>query len=102
MSPRRLDHLAFALLTFAALMLNPAAGAAERYAGTCDVEFEGDSTSTLHRPSPTSRWSVVDTNAANQALLHTRLEIKPRQLSIYHQKRDANIVRMFRVIAFPA
>jgi hypothetical protein len=77
--------------------------AAELYAGRCDVEFEGDSTLHAFTGSLTNLALAVrcDTNAAGAAVLSTRLEIRPRQLTTHHHKRDANMYRMFQDGRYP-
>jgi len=82
----------------------PAAGAVERYVGTCNVEFEGDSTLHAFTGHITNIALVVftDTLAPSQAVLNTRLEIKPRHLTTHHKKRDANMYKMFQEDRFPS
>jgi polyisoprenoid-binding protein YceI len=79
------------------------ANAAEKYTGTCNVVFEGDSTLHAFTGDITNVTVVVicDTNAAGVAVLNTRLEIAPKQLSTHHEKRDANMYKMFQSDRFP-
>lgn len=79
------------------------AHAAEKYAGTCNVVFEGDSTLHGFTGDITNLALVVtcDTNAAGIATLQTRLEIAPQQLSTHSSKRDANMYAMFKSDRFP-
>jgi polyisoprenoid-binding protein YceI len=44
---------------------------------------------------------LCDTNAAGEATLNTRLEISPKQLTTHHEKRDANMYKMFQSDRFP-
>ncbi len=77
--------------------------AADKYVGHCDVVFEGDST--LHGfTGDITNVAVIafcETNSAGAALLHTRLEIAPKQLSTHHEKRDKNMYVMFKPDSFP-
>lgn len=97
-------NLVSSLLVFAALLrCGPSLEAAERYVGHCDVIFEGDST--LHAftgdiPSVPLAVTCV-TNDSGEALLNTRIEIGPRQLTTHHAKRDANMYKMFQPDRFP-
>ena len=79
------------------------AGAAEKYVGHCDVVFEGDST--LHGfmgdITNVPVTVICDTNGSGEALLNTRFEIGPRQLTTHHAKRDANMYKMFQSDRFP-
>lgn len=80
-----------------------AATAADRYVGRCDVVFEGDSTLHAFTGDITNMPLTVlcETNDAGDALLSTRLEIGPRQLTTHHAKRDANMYKMFQADRFP-
>jgi hypothetical protein len=77
--------------------------AVDRYAGTCDVVFTGDSTLHAFTGNITNIAVVVfcDTNAAGGAVLNTRIEIAPRQLTTHHEKRDKNMYAMFEPDRFP-
>lgn len=79
------------------------ANAAEKYTGTCNVVFEGDSTLHAFTGDITNVTVVVicDTNAAGVAVLNTRLEIAPKQLTTHHEKRDKNMYVMFKPDSFP-
>lgn len=79
------------------------ANAAERYVGTCNVVFEGDSTLHAFTGDITNITVVVfcDTNSAGVAILNTRLEIAPKQLTTHHEKRDKNMYAMFKPDSFP-
>jgi hypothetical protein len=93
------------LLLVASLLL----GASQRtcrdkYIGHCNVVFEGDST--LHafhrRHHQRQRWSCFATPMPpGCSVLNTRLEIAPKQLSTHHEKRDANMYKMFQSDRFP-
>jgi len=103
MKIRRLLEAPMALLTFTALMLNHAALAADKYIGRCDVVFEGDATLHSFSGCITNMTLVVwaDTNAANEEVLNTRIEIKPRQLTTRQKSRDAKMYEMFKEDRFP-
>lgn len=77
--------------------------AAEKYSGTCNVVFEGDSTLHGFTGDITNLALVVvcDTNSTGGAVLNTRLEIAPKQLSTHHEKRDKNMYAMFQSDKFP-
>lgn len=94
--------LFLALLPFAAAFTSPA-HAGDRYTGTCNVVFEGDSTLHSFTGDITNLTLIVlcDTNAAGAAVLSTRLEIAPKQLSTHSNKRDANMYEMFKADKFP-
>lgn len=91
------------LIGFRLLVSGGCVQAAETYQGHLDVVFEGDST--LHKfTGDITNISVVvvcTTNAAGEALLNTRIEIGPKQLTTHHQKRDANMYKMFQSDRFP-
>ncbi|MEK7780792.1 MAG: hypothetical protein AAB370_04755, partial [Verrucomicrobiota bacterium] len=76
---------------------------ADKYPGHCDVVFEADSTLHAFTGDITNIAVLVlcDTNAAGEALLNTRLEIGPKQLTTHHEKRDANMYKMFQPARFP-
>lgn len=94
---------------FLALLLSLAAAlastthAADRYAGTCNIVFAGDSTLHAFTGDITNIAIVVscDTNATGAAVLNARLEIAPKQLSTHHEKRDKNMYAMFKPDKFP-
>ena len=92
--------LTFGLALFA--LLAPAK-AADKYTGTCNVVFEGDSTLHAFTGDITNIAVVVlcDTNSAGVAVLNTRLEIAPKQLTTHHAKRDKNMYVMFQSDRFP-
>lgn len=97
-------HFPTALLVTSAWLLLAGSGlAAEKYVGTCNVVFEGDST--LHGFSGNITNIAVEvhceTNSAGAAVLNTRLEIAPKQLSTHSAKRDANMYEMFKPDKFP-
>jgi polyisoprenoid-binding protein YceI len=77
--------------------------AAEKYTGRCDVVFEGDSA--LHGftgdITNVQLTVICETNNSGEALLNTRVEIAPRQLTTHHAKRDANMYKMFQSDRFP-
>jgi polyisoprenoid-binding protein YceI len=77
--------------------------AGENYVGHCDVVFAGDSTLHGFTGDITNVPVTVrcETNNTGQTLLHTRIEIGPRQLSTHHAKRDANMYKMFQSDRFP-
>ncbi len=77
--------------------------AAEQYVGSCNVLFEGDSTLHGFTGDITNVPVVVycETNAAGVAVLNSRIEIRPKQLSTHHAKRDANMYQMFQSDRYP-
>lgn len=81
---------------------NGARGAA-KYIGHCDVVFEADSTLHAFTGDITNIAVLVlcDTNATGEAILNTRIEIGPKQLTTHHEKRDANMYKMFQSDRFP-
>jgi hypothetical protein len=81
---------------------NGARGAA-KYIGHCDVVFEADSTLHAFSGDITNIAVLVlcDTNATGEAILNTRLEIGPKQMTTHHAKRDANMYKMFQPDRFP-
>jgi polyisoprenoid-binding protein YceI len=91
------------LFSLALLLLLGQAHAAEKYIGTCNVVFAGDSTLHAFTGDITNITVVVfcDTNSAGAAILNTRLEIAPKQLSTHHEKRDKNMYAMFKSDKFP-
>lgn len=91
-----------ALLTISLAFAIPAA-ATDKYVGTCNVVFEGDSTLHAFTGDITNLAVVVlcDTNSAGVAVLNTRLEIAPKQLTTHHAKRDKNMYVMFKPDSFP-
>jgi hypothetical protein len=76
---------------------------AERYIGHCDVVFEADSTLHAFTGDITNIAVVVlcDTNTAGETILNTHIEIGPKQLTTHHEKRDANMYKMFQPDRFP-
>lgn len=90
------------LLSLAAALVLPCT-AADQYAGTCNVVFEGDSTLHAFSGNITNVALVVfcDTNATGAAMLNTRIEIAPNQLTTHHKKRDVNMYKMFQPDRFP-
>ncbi|MGC3957989.1 MAG: YceI family protein [Verrucomicrobiota bacterium] len=92
-------------VTFAVLCLGflLQATAADKYTGNCNIVFEGDST--LHAfTGYISNIAVIvlcDTNTSGTAILNTRLEIAPKQLTTHHEKRDKNMYTMFQPDKFP-
>jgi hypothetical protein len=93
-----------ALLATAALpVFGNAVEAADKYAGRCDVVFEGDSTLDAFAGDITNvpLTVICSTNGAGEALLNTRIEIGPRQLTTHNTRRDANMYKMFRSDGFP-
>lgn len=91
------------LVTGITLLLCRRGYAAENYVGTCNVVFEGDSTLHGFSGDITNIAVVVvcETNSAGAAVLSTRLEIVPKQLSTHSAKRDANMYEMFKSDKFP-
>jgi polyisoprenoid-binding protein YceI len=91
------------LVLSALLRLAAAVEAAEKYVGRCDVVFEGDSTLHGFTGDITNVPLTVlcETNHSGEALLSTRVEIAPRQLTTHHAKRDANMYKMFQSDRFP-
>lgn len=91
------------LFSIAYLALLGQANAVEKYVGTCNVVFEGDSTLHAFTGDITNIAVVVfcDTNSAGAAILSTRLEIGPKQLTTHHEKRDKNMYAMFQSDKFP-
>lgn len=91
-----------ALLTIVGAVALPSR-AADHYTGTCNVVFEGDSTLHSFTGDITNLALIVssDTNSAGVAVLSTRLEIAPKQLSTHSNKRDANMYEMFKPDKFP-
>lgn len=85
------------LLSLAAALVLPCT-AADQYTGTCNVVFEGDSTLHAFNGKITNVALVVfcDTNVTGAAMLNTRIEIAPKQLTTHHEKRDANMYKMFQ------
>jgi hypothetical protein len=79
------------------------APAADKYTGVCDVVFEGDSTLHAFTGDITNIALVVfcDTNSAGTAVLNSHIEIAPKQLSTHHEKRDKNMLTMFKPDRFP-
>ena len=69
----------------------------KKYAGRCDVAFEGDSTLDRFSGNVTNLPLKVlcATNEAGKAILSTRLGISPYQLTTHNKKRDANMYKMF-------
>jgi polyisoprenoid-binding protein YceI len=67
------------------------------------VLFEGDST--LHGftgdITNVPLTVICETNNSGEALLNTRIEIAPQQLTTHHAKRDANMYKMFQSDRFP-
>jgi len=93
-----------ALLVTAVSLLFAGSGlAADKYVGTCNVVFEGDSTLHSFTGDITNIAVIVfcETNSAGAAVLNTRLEIAPKQLSTHSAKRDANMYEMFKADKFP-
>ncbi|HTY88913.1 MAG TPA: YceI family protein [Candidatus Acidoferrum sp.] len=93
-----------ALLTAAVLpVFTPAAGAADKYVGRCDVEFAGDSTLDAFAGDITNvpLTVICTSNRADGALLNTRIEIGARQLTTHNTRRDANMYKMFQSDQFP-
>lgn len=101
MNTTRTIFLALLLSLAAALALTT--HATDRYAGTCNIVFAGDSTLHAFTGDITNIAAVVfcDTNAAGAAVLNARLEIAPKQLSTHHEKRDKNMYAMFKPDKFP-
>lgn len=91
------------LLAMALTDASQGARAADKYVGHCDVVFEGDSTLHGFTGDITNVAVVVfsETNSAGAAMLHSHLEIAPKQLSTHHEKRDANMYKMFQSDRFP-
>jgi len=92
------------IVTFTALLgLCSAGQGAEKYVGHCSVVFRADSTLHAFTGDITNFALVVscDTNAAGTALLNTRIEIAPRQLTTHDEKRDADMYKMFRSDLYP-
>lgn len=91
------------LLIAVLLVINANTSAADKYLGHCDVVFEADSTLHAFTGDITNIAVLVlcDTNATGEAILNTRLEIGPKQLTTHHEKRDANMYRMFQPDRFP-
>jgi polyisoprenoid-binding protein YceI len=91
------------LLSIGWLALSGRSEAAVMYRGQCDVRFEADSTLHAFTGDITNIAVLVrcDTNAAGEAMLNTRLEISPKQLTTHHEKRDANMYKMFQSDRFP-
>jgi len=91
------------LVALALTIASLAVRAADKYVGHCDVVFEGDSTLHGFTGDITNVAVIVfcETNSAGAALLHTRLEIAPKQLSTHHAKRDKNMYVMFKPDSFP-
>ena len=87
----------------AVLLCCNAAEAADKYVGHCDVIFEGDST--LHdftgNITNVPLTVICETNSSGVALLNTRIEIAPRQLTTHHTRRDANTYKTFQSDRFP-
>jgi hypothetical protein len=79
------------------------APAADKYLGHCDVGFEADSTLHAFTGDITNIAVLVlcDTNASGETILNTRIEIGPKQLTTHHEKRDANMYKMFQPDRFP-
>jgi polyisoprenoid-binding protein YceI len=96
-------NLISALLAFVALFRCGPVEAAETFFGRCDVLFEGDST--LHGftgdITNVPLTVICETNNSGEALLNTRIEIAPQQLTTHHAKRDANMYKMFQSDRFP-
>ncbi len=91
------------MLGIALFALPDQTNAAEKYTGTCNIVFEGDSTLHAFTGDITNLAVVVlcDTNSAGVAVLNTRLEIAPKQLTTHHEKRDKNMYVMFQSDKFP-
>jgi hypothetical protein len=100
-SLRRVMRAGAFLLAGLGLLLQ--ASAADKYLGHCDVVFEADSTLHAFTGDITNIAVIVlsDTNATGEAMLNTRLEIGPKQLTTHHEKRDANMYKMFQSDRFP-
>jgi len=60
--------------------------AADVYAGHCDIVFEGDSTLHAFKGDITNIALLVlcETNTSGAAIISTRVEINPRQLTTHH------------------
>ena len=102
--PRGISHPARVLLTVVTLLTLVAnLSAADKYSGTCNIVFEGDSTLHAFTGDITNLAVVVlcDTNSTGVAVLNTRLEIAPKQLTTHHAKRDKNMYVMFKPDQFP-
>ena len=86
-----------------ALLTTLSVSAADKYVGRCDVEFIGDSTLTAFTGHITNvpLTVICRTNNAGEALLNTRIEIGPRQLTTHNTKRDAHMYKMFLEDSFP-
>lgn len=91
------------LVLFALLSLCGVVQGAEKYVGRCDVVFKVDSTMHNFTGDITNIALVVfcDTNASGEAALNTKIEIAPRQLTTHHEKRDADMYKMFRPDLYP-
>ncbi len=93
-----------AMLALVALLrCGSAVEAAEKYVGRCDVVFEGDSTLHGFTGDITNVPITVlcETNGSGEAVLNTRIEIGPQELTTHHAKRDANMYKMFQADRFP-
>lgn len=101
---KAIPHLSRAMALGLTLVwaLTPAP-AADKYTGVCDVIFEGDSTLHAFTGDITNVALVVfcDTNSAGAAVLNSQIEIAPKQLSTHHEKRDKNMLTMFKPDRFP-
>jgi hypothetical protein len=67
------------------------------------VVFEADSTLHPFSGDITNVALLVrcDTNAVGDAILNSRIEVGPKQLTTHHGKRDANMYKMFKPDRFP-
>jgi hypothetical protein len=77
--------------------------AAETFNGECQVRFFVDSTLHAFSGDITNLplTVLVQTNASGSAVLNTRLEIAPRQLTTHHVKRDEEMDKMFHPDLYP-
>lgn len=101
---RQFQKTVWVTLAFVAhLAVTANLSAADKYVGHCDVVFEADSTLHAFTGHITNITALVlcDTNTAGEAILNTRIEIGPKQLTTHHEKRDANMYKMFRPDRFP-
>jgi len=100
---RKRQYLQTLLIGFGLLLLNNTGSGADKYAGHSDVVFEGDSTLHAFTGNITNVAVLVlcDTNASGVAMLNARIEISPKQLTTHHEKRDANMYKMFQPDRFP-
>ena len=91
------------LACHAGLLLVATAEAGAKYVGHCDVTFVGDSTLHGFTGNITNVPLAVlcETNDSGEVMLNTRIEIGPRQLTTHHEKRDANMYKMFQPDRFP-